>query len=265
MTLEVASVTKVFDIPGTDGVRRLEVLDEFSFEHREGDFVALLGPSGCGKSTLLRIIDGLTPPTSGTVRLNGRTLTKPGPDRAMVFQGHDLLPWRTVTRNVEFGLEMLGISKAERRSRALEMLDLVGLTDFADFYPAQLSGGMAQRVGLARALVMDPELLLMDEPFGALDALTRIVLQRELERILSASRRSVLFVTHDLEEAIFLGDRVLVLSSRPARIIEDVRVPFDRPRDQGLRGDSHFAELKAHVWNVLQGGREPPENKVTPS
>ena len=265
MTLEIASVTKSFRVPGKSGTQRLQALAEVSHHQASGEFVSVLGPSGCGKSTLLRIIDGLTPPTTGLVRLNGRTITGPGPDRAMVFQSHNLLPWRSVVRNVEFGLEMLRVPKAERRERADAMLALVGLSAFGDYYPAQLSGGMAQRVGLARALVMEPEILLMDEPFGALDAQSRIVLQRELERILTVARRGVVFVTHDLEEAIFLGDRILVMSPRPGRVIEEIQVPFGRPRQQELRGHPEFAALKARVWQVLERSGASPEDSHIPA
>jgi|SRR5918996_879164 ABC-type nitrate/sulfonate/bicarbonate transport system ATPase subunit len=214
----------------------------------EGEFVCLLGPSGCGKSTLLKIVAGLIPPTGGTIRINGRPVTGPGPDRAVVFQDYALFPWMTVADNVEFGLAARGVDPTRRRQVSDELLRVVGLGDFAAKYPHHLSGGMKQRVSIARALAVDPVLLLMDEPFGALDAQTRYVMQQELLRIWRAYKKTVLFVTHSIEEALFLGDRVLVMTARPGRIKADIRVPQARPRD--IAGDE-FTRLRKQALDLL--------------
>ena len=254
MFLKVDAVSKSFDIQREGKSTRLQVIDRVSFDQQEGTFVSIIGPSGCGKSTLLRILDGLQQADEGEVRIRDQVVTEPGPDRGMVFQHHNLWPWRTVVRNVEFGLEILGVSKTERRERALALLETVGLNGFAEAYPSQLSGGMQQRVGLARALVLDPDLLLMDEPFGASDAQTKVLLQEELERICRRLANSVVFITHDIEEALYLSDRILVLGQRPSRILEDITVPFPRPREHLLRATPEFAQLKQHVWESLQKG-----------
>ena len=188
----------------------------------------------------------------GEIKIKGRDVTGPSPDRGMVFQNHNLMPWRTVIKNVEFGLEMLGVSKQERRTRALSVLKMVDLTGFSEAYPSQLSGGMQQRVGLARALVLNPKLLLMDEPFGALDAQTKVLLQEQLERLCERLQNTVVFVTHDIEEALYLSDRVLVMGPRPGKIMEDIQIPFSRPRESGLRASAGFAQLKQQIWSVLQ-------------
>ncbi len=232
--------------------REVMALDSISLEVAEGSFVAIVGPSGCGKSTLLRICDGLIPPTRGEVLLYGQPVRGPGRERAMVFQQHNLFPWRTALRNVEFGLEVAGVPRQKRQARAMRYLELVGLKEFADYYPHQLSGGMQQRVGLARALAVEPKVLLMDEPFGALDAQTRFLLQEELSRIWLQDRKTVLFVTHDIEEALFLGDRVVVMSPRPGRVLEDIAVPFERPRSDRTRALPEFARLKDTIWRTLK-------------
>ncbi len=252
MFLEVEGVSKFFEIPKDNGVATLQVIDNVSFQVEEGSFLSIIGPSGCGKSTLMRLIDGLQRPERGEVRIKGRAVAGPGPDRGMVFQNHNLMPWRTVVRNVEFGLEMLGVPRKERRERALSILETVDLTGFSEAYPSQLSGGMQQRVGLARALVLNPELLLMDEPFGALDALTKVLLQEQLERLCRRLQNTVVFVTHDIEEALYLSDRILVMGPRPGRIMEDIQVPFARPRESDLRASPEFARLKQQVWHTLQ-------------
>ena len=252
MFLEVEGVSKFFEIRQDNGVATLQVIDNVSFQVEEGAFLSIIGPSGCGKSTLMRLIDGLQQPESGEVRIEGKAVEGPGPDRGMVFQNHNLMPWRTVVRNVEFGLEMLGVPRQERRERALSILETVDLTGFSEAYPSQLSGGMQQRVGLARALVLNPELLLMDEPFGALDAQTKVLLQEQLERLCRRLQNTVVFVTHDIEEALYLSDRILVMGPRPGRIIEDIQVPFARPRESDLRASLEFARLKQKVWHTLQ-------------
>lgn len=222
----------------------------------DGSFVAVVGPSGCGKSTLLRVCDGLVPTQSGQVRVYGVPVSGPGPERAMVFQHHNLLPWRTALANVEFGLEIAGLPQTKRRSQALQYLELVGLGDFPGYYPHQLSGGMQQRVGLARALAIEPRILLMDEPFGSLDAQTRVILQDELARILSRDRKTALFVTHDIEEALFLADQVAVMSPSPGRILEIIEVPFDRPRSDHTRALPEFALMKQRIWERLKPHQE---------
>jgi NitT/TauT family transport system ATP-binding protein len=214
----------------------------------EGEFVCLLGPSGCGKSTLLKIVAGLIPASGGSVLINARPVAGPGPDRAVVFQDYALFPWMTVTDNVEFGLAARGVDAARRRQVSAELLRVVGLGDFAAKYPHHLSGGMKQRVSIARALAVDPVLLLMDEPFGALDAQTRYVMQQELLRIWRAYRKTVLFVTHSIEEALYLGDRVLIMTARPGRIKADLRVSQPRPRD--VAGDE-FTRLRKQSLNLL--------------
>lgn len=251
--LVIDGVTKTFSVRRKAEAEKVIALAPMDLAIEEGEFVAVVGPSGCGKSTLLRIIDGLQPADEGEVRIRGQVVTAPGPDRGMVFQHHNLMPWRTVRRNVEYGLENQGVDKRTRQSIAMDWLTKVDLDTFADFHPGQLSGGMQQRVGLARALAIDPDILLMDEPFGALDAQTRIQLQDELEQLWRASRKTVVFVTHDIEEALFLSDRVVVMSARPGRVVEEIAVPFARPRTDDLRGDPDFAEMKTRVWSLLKG------------
>ncbi|WP_216856133.1 ABC transporter ATP-binding protein, partial [Acidisphaera sp. S103] len=209
----------------------LTVFENLSLDVANLQFVAIIGPSGCGKSTFLRILNGLDQADSGSIEIDGNRVTGPGAGRAMVFQSFDLFPWRTALENVAFGLEMQGRPKRERLEIARQYIDLVGLTGFAQSYPHQLSGGMQQRVGIARALAVRPDILLMDEPFGALDLQTRDLLQDELLRIWQNDRKTVLFVTHSIEEAIYLADRILVFSPRPARIQRDIQVPFARPRN----------------------------------
>jgi NitT/TauT family transport system ATP-binding protein len=231
---------------------RLPVLDNISFSLNEREFTCLLGPSSCGKSTLLRIVDGLITPDSGEVTISDERVTGPHEGCGFVFQQFNLLPWRTALGNVEFALELRHVSRLERRERALKSLELVRLLGFERYYPAQLSGGMQQRVGLARAFVIEPRLLLMDEPFGSLDAQTREAMQDELMRIWAVRQCTVLFVTHDIEEAIFLSDRILVMSARPSSIVESISVSFPRPRDDTLRSSANFAHLRGYVSQTLK-------------
>ncbi|MFG1941484.1 ABC transporter ATP-binding protein [Nonomuraea sp. NPDC048826] len=218
----------------------------------KGRFVSVIGPSGCGKSTLLDIAGGLLAPTSGSARLNGEEIRGPRRTTAMVFQEAALLPWRTVRDNIAFGLEAAGVGKKERRDRADSLINLVGLDGFADKHPGDLSGGMRQRVAIARALAVDPEILLMDEPFGALDQQTRMMMGTELTKIWERIRCSVLFVTHDIPEAIALSDEVWVMSQRPARIKERVVIDIPRPRGEDLPLDPRFQELNGIIWKLLR-------------
>ena len=218
--------------------------------------LCILGPSGCGKTTLLRVVDGLVVPDEGEVAIDGRRVTGPRADVAVVFQQFGLFPWKRLQQNVAYGLEVRGRPRAEIERAVAHYTQLVGLTGFEQAYPFQLSGGMQQRAGLARALAVNPSILLMDEPFGSLDAQTRETLQEELGRILEREPKTVLFVTHSVDEAIFLGDRILVMSPRPGRIRETLAVDLPRPRDLNLiRADAHAIKLRAHIWEGLR--REP--------
>jgi len=220
---------------------------------RAQEILCVVGPSGCGKTTFLRCIAGLTETTGGELLVGGKPVDGPPEGVAMVFQHFGLLPWKTVYDNVAFGLAMAHAPAARIRDRVGHYLDLVGLTGFEHHYPYQLSGGMQQRVGLVRALAIDPKIMLMDEPFAALDAQTREVLQEELLRIMQDERRTMVFITHSIDEAILLGDRIAVMSARPGRIKEILELPFGRPRDvNALRADPRFAELRAHIWNELR-------------
>jgi ABC-type nitrate/sulfonate/bicarbonate transport system ATPase subunit len=252
--LEVRQLSKVFFEQNNPSRPGLVALYNISLAIKKNEFVSLLGPSGCGKTTLIRIIAGLILAEKGEVRVDGRTVTAPGQDRCMVFQQFGLLPWRTVIHNVEFGLEIDGVPHEERRATALKYLELVGLKGFEDYYPHQISGGMQQRVGIARALSKKPEILLMDEPFGAVDAQTREQLQEELLKIWAQTETTVVFVTHSIDEAIYLSDRVVVMQARPGRIKEEVAVDLPRPRWEGdVKADPRFARLRARLRDSLRG------------
>ena len=225
-----------------------------------GEFVSIVGPSGCGKSTFLNVVLGLIKQDSGTLELDGEPIRGPGHERAMVFQEFGLLPWRTITGNVELGLELKGVPARERAKRSAELIKLVGLNGFERHYPHELSGGMKQRVGLARALATEPEVLLMDEPFAALDAQTRDLMQTELLEIWERTKKTVLFVTHSIEEAAYLSDRVIVMTARPGRTKDVLRIALPRPRDYEMRLTPEFNEIKLRVWEVLKEeltGRAP--------
>lgn len=227
-------------------------LQEFNIEVDRGEFVSIVGPSGCGKSTFLNVLLGLIKPDTGEMRLNGTRITGPSQERAMVFQEFGLLPWRTVSANVELGLELKGIPAAQRTKQATELIQLVGLNGFEGHYPHELSGGMKQRVGLARALATEPEVLLMDEPFAALDAQTRDLMQAELLQIWERTKKTVLFVTHSIEEAAYLSDRVIVMTARPGRTKEIIQIKLPRPRDYEMRLTPEFNDIKASIWNKLK-------------
>ena len=231
---------------------RIRVLDHFDLDVREGEFLSILGPSGCGKSTFLGILAGLTPHSGGSITVDGRPLAGINRHQGVVFQGYALFPWRTVLDNIAVGLEIRGVDKATRRRTAHEYLELVGLHGFADRYPHELSGGMKQRVALARSLAYKPDLLLMDEPFAALDAQTREILQGELLRLWEHHRKTIVFITHSLDEAIYLSDRVAVMTQRPGRIKAVIDVPLARPRSAELRNTAEFARLRQQAWEVLK-------------
>lgn len=240
------SVSKIF----RNGNSQVEALRGISFELKEKEFLCVLGPSGCGKTTLLKIIAGLLKPTSGEVAYSVEK--SDGPLNSMVFQEHGIFPWMNVIDNVAFGLEMRGFSEKERHTISMEFIKKVDLGNFIKKYPHELSVGMRQRVGLARAFASNPEVLLMDEPFCSLDAQTRLILQRELLRIWKENQKSVIFVTHDIEEAILLGDRVIVLTSSPGMIKEEIDISLGRPRSFEITGTREFAELRMKIWGTIK-------------
>ena len=242
--LQVANISKSFD--------ELVVLERIALSVGDGEFVSLVGPSGCGKTTFLRIIAGLEPADAGTITIDGHTVTKPGVDRGFVFQADSLLPWRTVARNTAIGIEVNRRNAAADRSRVAALLRLVGLKGFESYYPRQLSGGMRQRVNLARALAVNPEVLLMDEPFASLDAQTREIMQTELLRIWNEGRKTVLFITHQIDEAVYLSDRVVVFSRRPGRINEIIDIGIPRPRPFAVKRTPDFAGYVDRIWRLIE-------------
>ena len=233
--------------------RELVAVEGVSFSVNTGEFLTVLGPSGCGKTTVLNVIAGLVHPSAGRVAVDGMPVRGPGPDRTVVFQNYALLPWRTVYDNVRFGIEMAKPKLPTSTNAIEETIELVGLQDFRNSYPHELSGGMQQRVGLARALVSDPQILLMDEPLGAVDALTREVMRAELERIIGETGKTVVFITHSIDEAILLGDRVVIFQSNPGSVREIIPVGLDRPRHgEHVQGDPTFGELRHYIWTLLK-------------
>jgi NitT/TauT family transport system ATP-binding protein len=230
----------------------LRALQDINLAVERGEFIALVGPSGCGKTTFLRIVAGLEPASSGEVTLDGRAVRSPGADRGFVFQSDNLLPWRTVFANAIIGREVAGHVGPAERQRTMELLKLVGLEGFEHYHPRQLSGGMRQRVNLARALAIDPEVLLMDEPFSSLDAQTREIMQTELMRIWEDGRKTVLFVTHQIDEAVFLADRVLVFARRPGRLRESVAIELPRPRSLAIKRTVEFVRYVDHIWRLIE-------------
>lgn len=256
-SVEIGNVSKIFEVKVGRTIQQVEALRNVSLSVDAGEVVAVTGLSGCGKTTLLRIILGLEQATRGQVLVGGKLVEGPGYDRGMVFQHAELLPWRTALENVEFGLEMKGVAKQERRAVAEHYLEFVGLKDAMARRPDQLSGGMKQRVGLARALSIEPRVLLMDEPFGALDAQTREVLQAELLRIHQSTRRTIIIVTHDIDEAVLLADRVVVLAPTPGRLEDILSIEISRPRDKPVevRTLPEFISKRHDIWTLLQNTR----------
>jgi NitT/TauT family transport system ATP-binding protein len=251
--IEIRGVSKTF--AGRDGVQPVAALQDIDLSVRANEFLTILGPSGCGKTTLLRAIGGLVTMDRGSIVVDGRAVEGPGPERAMVFQDFALLPWRTVLENVAFGLQLRDVGRREREGIARRYIEMVGLTGFERRYPGELSGGMKQRVGLARALAVEPRVLLMDEPFGALDEQTRRLLQEELLGIWESKRTTVVFVTHSMEEAVLLGDRVVVMRPRPGMIDEIVDVALERPRSthvDSVERSERFAAITAQLWERMR-------------
>src|SRR2546427_1356994 len=236
--------------PRTGG--RLLALDNINLQVDEGEFASIVGPSGCGKTTFINLCDGLLKPTAGRIMIDDKPVTGPGTDRGMVFQDSCLMPWRTVFKNVMFGLECQGLDNREGQERATKFIKLVGLQGFEDHFPHELSGGMQQRCNLARALTVDPKILIMDEPFAALDAQTREIMQLELLRIWLEAKKTVLFITHQINEAIYLADRVIVFGARPGRVKETIKIDIPRPRDLAVKRDKQFLQYEDHLWTLIE-------------
>ena len=263
-TIAFANVTRVFKRDGKDSL----TLDDISFEVLDKEFVAIVGPSGCGKTTCLRMAAGLEFPSSGSVSVGGQAVTQPGPDRAVVFQQFALFPWKTVHDNIDFGLRSQGLPESERRARIARYIELMNLQGYESAFPHQLSGGMQQRVAIARSYVLDPEVLLMDEPFGALDAQTRTVMQEELIKLARVNPRTVLFITHAVEEALYLADRVVVMTRRPGRIREIIDVGSVRKAQNWDRHEhveevmdqESFVHLRTRIWRLLREQHSPDEH-----
>jgi len=254
--LVVKNVGKSFVRRGADPSTSLKVLDDISLTVQEGEFTTIIGPSGCGKSTLLNAIGGLTPIDTGSMVLDGKALSGPSPEISFVFQQASLLPWRTIEANVAYGLELRRtVPRKLIREQARDAMRRVGLSGFESHYPHEISGGMQQRANLARALTVAPRLVLMDEPFGALDALTKEVLQDELSNLAMATRLSTVFITHDIGEALFLGDTVLVMSARPGKIIREIKMPAERPRDRAIMESPQFKEIVGELHSLLRPAR----------
>jgi NitT/TauT family transport system ATP-binding protein len=266
--LDIEGLNKRFVRSARKGMQELHALEDIDLQVEGGEFVTIIGPSGCGKSTLLNCVAGLTEHDSGSIRLDGVELTGPGPERAVIFQQASLLPWRTVEQNVAYGLQLRRRFSSDEIARRVErVITLVGLSGFEHHYPHEISGGMQQRANVARALAIEPRLVLMDEPFGALDALTREMLQDELSALAGRMEQTTLFVTHDIEEAIFLGDRVVAMSTAPGRIIADLAVPFSRPRTRDVTDTEGFKSLVRELRLLLRPAERTslPEGGVAAS
>ena len=255
--VQIERVSKSFRKTVKEHTTEVRALADVSLSVRANEFISIIGPSGCGKTTLLKMIDGLIPYDSGQILIGGKLVSAPGPDRAVVFQSFALLPWRTVLANVEFSLELRQVPKENRAKTARDYLARVGLAEFENHYPHELSGGMQQRAGLARALAVNPSILLMDEPFGAVDAQTRQLLQEELLQLWQRERKTVIFITHSMDEAVYLSDRVVVMTPRPGRVAEILDVPLSRPRvSEEVRRDPRFVELTNYIWESLKKAME---------
>ena len=248
--LEAIGLRHEYYQPRTGG--RLLALDNVNLKVDDGEFVTIVGPSGCGKTTFINLADGLLKPTAGKLSIDGKQVTGPGIDRGMVFQDSCLMPWRTVLKNVLFGLECQGLDNAEGQNRARQFIKLVGLEGFEEHYPHELSGGMQQRCNLARALTVDPKILIMDEPFAALDAQTREIMQLELLRIWREAKKTVLFITHQINEAIYLADRVIVFGARPGRVKETIKIDLPRPRELAIKRERQFLDYEDHLWTLIE-------------
>ena len=248
--IELDHVSMAFSM--ANGYSSLPVLNDFSFQVENGSFISILGPSGCGKTTLIKIIAGLLVPTEGQVKIDGCAISGPNPDRTVIFQEYGLFEWKTVIENVEFGLKAKGIAKLERRSIAQRFINMVHLAGSENKYPHELSGGMKQRAAIARAFAVDPLCVLMDEPFAALDSQTRLLLQGDILEIWDEMQKTILLVTHNIDEAVFLSDRVLVVSKIPARIVLDIPIDLPRPRRPDLRFDDKFRRITESLWKTLQ-------------
>jgi NitT/TauT family transport system ATP-binding protein len=257
--ISVQDVSKIFPLKGEEFV----ALDHVSLDIADNEFVTVVGPSGCGKSTMMNILAGLETPTEGRALVAGKGVTGPGPDRGMIFQQYALFPWLTVRQNVEFGLKVAKMSAKERREKADYFIRMVGLEQFADALPKMLSGGMKQRCAIARAYAVNPSILLMDEPFGALDALTRVKLQEQLLETWSQEKRTVMFITHDVDEAVFLANRVVVMAARPGRIYDVIDVNLPYPRTEEVRLSPEFADLRNRVWHSVY--HQEPDLRVGPT
>ena len=248
LALEALGVRKAYSKDG----KSLDILNVEALRVHDGELVTVIGPSGCGKSTFLHIIGGFIKAEGGTIRVHGREVSGPGPDRGMMFQEFALFPWKSVAGNVAWGLEAKGMPAEAIEETVRKYLEMMGLSDFRNHYPAELSGGMKQRVALARVLAIDPEVLLMDEPFGALDAQTRETMQEELIRLWERTGKTIVFVTHDIDEAVFLGDRVVVLTARPARVREEVKIDLPRPRDLTVKKSAQCHEYRNYIWDLIR-------------
>lgn len=257
--ISVRGLSKVFPLGGQDFI----ALDRVSLNISDNEFVTVVGPSGCGKSTLMNILAGLEETSGGQARVDGKVVSGPSPERGVIFQQYALFPWLTVRKNVEFGLKTAGMPKAQRRETAEYFIRMVGLEKFADALPKMLSGGMKQRCAIARAYAVNPSILLMDEPFGALDALTRVKLQEQLLETWNKEKRTVLFITHDVDEAVFLANRVVVMAARPGRIHEIIDIDLPYPRTEEVRLSPEFAELRNRIWHAVYH-QEASNESTTP-
>ena len=252
MSISVQGISKNFK-GRRKGESDNQVLKDVSFEIEEGQFVCLLGPSGCGKTTTLTIVAGFQKPTEGIIEVNGNVVTKPGPDRAFMFQNYALFPWLKVGENIEYPMKKMKVPKEERKKKLKELLEMAQLTKYENYYIHEISGGMKQRVGIARALANNPHILLMDEPFGALDSQTRNQMQTELLRIQDETEKTIVFITHSVDESVFLADRILILSARPGHIVKEYNIDLPRPRD---RGDPKFIEIRKSILADLEQQRK---------